>query len=108
MVTRPTVWPESADTRRTDPETSHQARDRAVKSAKVARLIESAFERAGHPMVADEVHRVIVQEIGESVTPERVRTVLKENDGLAWVRLDETGMSHRGNPSHLWAMREGE
>ena len=103
-----TVFPGSPDVRRTDPVTSHEARDRAVKSVKVARLIEAAFERAGHPMVADEVHRVIVQEVGVLVTPERVRTVLKENDGIAWVRLDETGVSHRGNRAHLWALREGE
>ena len=101
-----TVFPGSPDVRRTDPVTSHEARDRAVKSVKVARLIEAAFERAGHPMVADEVHRVIVQEVGVLVTPERVRTVLKENDGLAWERLDETGVSHRGNRAHLWALRE--
>ena len=106
MVTM--VWPDGADTRRTDPLTSHEARDRAVKSVKVARLIEEAFERTGHPMVADEVHRVIVQEVGVLVTPERVRTVLKENDGLAWERLDETGVSHRGNRAHLWALREVE
>lgn len=101
-----TVFPGSPDVRRTDPVTSHEARDRAVKSVKVARLIEAAFERAGHPMVADEVHRVIVQEVGVLVTPERVRTVLKENDGIAWERLDETGVSHRGNRAHLWALRE--
>jgi hypothetical protein len=97
---------ERADVRRTDPLTSHLARDRAVKRVPTILAVEQALVAAGHPVVADEVYRIARFQLGYRCTPQRVRTVLKEENGGPWERLDEVGESEFGNPAHLWQLRE--
>lgn len=103
----PVVFPGSPDVRASDPVTSHMARDRAIDSVEVARLIERALELHGRPLVADEIHRVIVQELGVRCMAQRVRTVLANGAGGAWVRSSgKFGRSHAGNPAFTWELKE--
>ena len=100
----PPVWPDAPHVRRTDPETSHRAADAAVKRIGTKLAVERALANAGHPVTADEVYRVAHDVLGYRVTPQRVRTVLAEENGGPWVRLDETALSEYGNPAHLWTL----
>lgn len=101
----PAVWPGNPNVRTTDPITSSIAADRAVVRKVGTKLaVERALANAGHPVTADEVWRIARHDLGYPVTPQRVRTVLSEENGGPWVRLDETAPSEFGNPSHLWAL----
>lgn len=100
----PPVWPDAPHVRRTDPETSHRAADAAVKRIGTKLAVERALANAGHPVTADEVWRIARHDLGYPVSPSRVRTVLAEENGGPWVRLDATAPSEFGNPSHLWAL----
>lgn len=100
----PTVWPGSPNTRLTDPTTSHHAADVAVSRISTRLAVERALENVGHPVTADEVYRVAHDVLGYRVTPQRVRTVLAEENGGPWVRLDDTAPSEYGNPAHLWTL----
>lgn len=97
---------DSPRVRRTDPTTSHVAADRTAHRAKdTKRAVYAALETAGHPITADQVYD-LARQMGFFCTPQRVRTVLAEENGGPWVRLDDTGVSVHGNPSHLWALKE--
>ncbi|WP_405375906.1 MULTISPECIES: hypothetical protein [unclassified Microbacterium] len=113
----PTVYPGSADVRRSDPLTSHTAADNATSKLPVKLFIERALESAGRPLTADAIWTRMRTEFGYYCSRERVRTVLNEGAGKskrvsarfnAFVRLDELGESDLGNPSHLWALNDSE
>lgn len=107
LLTRvPNVWPDRPNVRPTDPETSHIAADRAVKRVPTILAVERALETAGHPVTADVVFEIARHSLGFKVTPQRVRTVLAEENGGPWVRLDECGVSEFGNPAHLWTLKD--
>ncbi|MDR6868939.1 hypothetical protein J2Y69_003565 [Microbacterium resistens] len=105
-IARPTVYNDSPRVRPSDPLTSHRAADVAVKRVPTVLAVERALSAAGHPITADEVYRIARNSLGFYCTPQRVRTVLSEENGGPWVRLDECGESEYGNPSHLWALKE--
>ena len=109
----PLVWPGTADTRRTDPATSHTAADRAVHKTPVKLAIERVLTDAGRPLTADQIWGHLRNYYGVYCSRERVRTVLNEGAGLcartkdrfhAFTRLPETAPSDLGNPSHLWTL----
>jgi hypothetical protein len=99
---------DTARARRTDPRTSHIAAEKAGRRAKdTKRAVYAALETAGRPITADRIYD-LARQLGHYCTPERVRTVLSENNGGAWVRLDELGQSAHGNPAHLWKLTADE
>ena len=100
----PIVWPDVANVRRTDPHTAHHAADIAVTRISTKLAVERALENAGRPVTADEAHRIAHDILGYRVTSQRVRTVLAEENGGPWVRLDDTAPSEYGNPAHLWTL----
>lgn len=100
----PIVYPDSPRVRRTDPITSSLAADRSVGRVPTKLAVERALETAGHPVTADEVYRIARHELGYRCTPQRVRTVLAEENGGPWRRLDAVGQSEYGNPAHLWGL----
>lgn len=100
------VWPESPHVRRADPVTSHAAADGAVRRVPTVLVVERALQTAGHPVTADVVYEIARHSLGFACTPQRVRTVLAEENGGPWVRLDECGVSVFGNPSHLWKLKD--
>lgn len=106
LTSVPNVWPNSPNVRTTDPGTSHAAADRAVRRVPTVVAVEQALETAGHPVTADEVYRIARHSLGYRCTPQRVRTVLAEENGGPWVRLDECGISEYGNPAHLWSLKD--
>lgn len=107
LLTRvPNVWPDRPNVRPNDPLASHIAADRAAKKIPTALAVERALEVAGHPVTSDEVYRIARHSLGFACTPQRVRTVLSEEEGGPWVRLDECGVSEFGNPAHLWTLKE--
>ena len=109
----PLVFPDSPDTRRTDPTTSHIAADRAVKKTPVKLAIERVLTDTSRPLTADQIWSHLRNYYGVYCSKERVRTVLNEGAGKcarvkdrfhAFVRLDDTAPSDLGNPAHLWAL----
>ncbi len=114
----PTIYPDdTARARRTDPLTSHQAADRAVKRTPVKLAIERVLADTTIGLTADEIWHRLRNHYGYYCSKERVRTVLNEGAGLcarprdrfnAFTRLDETGLSDNGNPAHLWALAGAE
>jgi len=104
----PAVYPDAPNVRRTDPLTSHIAADKATGKVLTKLAVERALTAIGHPATSDQIHRMAHQELGFRVTPQRVRTVLAEENGGPWNRLDELGLSEYDNPAHLWALNESE
>lgn len=109
----PLVFPDSPDTRRTDPTTSHIAADRAVKKTPVKLAIERVLTDTSRPLTADQIWSHLRNYYGVYCSKERVRTVLNEGAGKcrrtrdrfhAFVRLDDTAPSDLGNPAHLWTL----
>lgn len=94
--------------RRTDPSTSHRVADITAGPKRLAtkHVVERALHTAGHPITSDEVYRIARHELGLFCTPQRVRTVLAEENSGPWVRLPDTGASEFGNDAHLWAINE--
>lgn len=106
----PTVYPGSADTRRTDPVTSHEARD----SISVEALAESQQEVLAilsmyGPLEDHRIHEAheVRAELGHALfklSGSRLRTARKELTELGRVVSAGDGQSPTGNRSKLWAV----
>lgn len=97
--TLPMIWPDAPNVRRADPVESSVAADRAVARALTKDAVRAALARIGSG-TSEEVWAT-ARALGFYCTPQRVRTVLKEEDEFV---AREGGVSEFGNPARVWTV----
>jgi hypothetical protein len=102
----PMVYPDSPNVRKTDPLTSHQAADSAVKRRQTMLAVNRALQAAdGTPMTSWTIWEM-TRLYGFWCSPERVRTVLAEGRRDGHYERTEGGLSPYGRACGLWALKE--